>query len=260
MARGSSSGDSERFAHAMELARADLVASWEKSTAFKHSGTKGELREDAVIHFLKSRLPAAFGLAKGEVVDFQGSRSTQLDVIVYDKLGCSPLVSDGDHILLPAEGVLAVVEVKSVLTRGAWIQALKAGSRLRTLRPNKASFVGPRRGGVAADNNCRLQYSIFSAVSDLSPNDWLEHEWSRVIEATQSEQLDLDCIDRVVVLDRGLISPVERKGRECASQDEVLLEWYLHLHNFLVREIARRPPLDMQLYAARVRVGWRRLS
>lgn len=65
--------------------------------------------------FFKRYLPQSLGVTSGQVVDSTGQLSRQLDVIIYD-LARTPILftSDEDgHQLVPVEGVIAVVEVKS---------------------------------------------------------------------------------------------------------------------------------------------------
>ena len=59
------------------------------------------------------------GITSGQVVDSRGGISSQLDIIVYDALRTPMLFEsphDGQH-LVPVEGVVAVVEVKSHLRK-----------------------------------------------------------------------------------------------------------------------------------------------
>lgn len=54
-------------------------------------------------------------MTKGQVIDSLGRRTKQLDVIVYD-MDRTPILFSSDedgHRLVPSEGVLAVVEVKT---------------------------------------------------------------------------------------------------------------------------------------------------
>lgn len=86
--------------------------------ASKHAGLKGGAAEEILAKFLRQRLPASLGITTGHVVDAHGTLSKQADVIVYDTLRTPILFEsalDGWDVV-PAEGVVAVIEVKMHLT------------------------------------------------------------------------------------------------------------------------------------------------
>jgi hypothetical protein len=85
-----------------------------------HSGEKGTATEEIVAEFLTDRLPQSIGATSGQVMDRTGRKSGQVDVILYDAIRTPMLFAStkaGRHTV-PAEGVLAVVEVKTHLTPG----------------------------------------------------------------------------------------------------------------------------------------------
>lgn len=87
----------------------------EGMAAFSHNLTKGEVAEEPVRDFLRKRLPPSIAVAKGQVIDSRGARSKQLDVIIYDASHTPILYAsdEDDNRLIPSEGVIAVIEVKS---------------------------------------------------------------------------------------------------------------------------------------------------
>jgi len=88
--------------------------------AFEHNATKGASIEGAVRDFFAKHYPESIGVATGLVVDSKGNSSKQLDVILYDKLRTPVLYTDsqGQNRLIPSEGVIAAVEVKTRLALG----------------------------------------------------------------------------------------------------------------------------------------------
>lgn len=109
---------SERLASLMGAAADELTHSLQKYRAStEHPGLKGDGIEMAVRRFLRAHLPQSIGIATGHVMDSEGTVSKQLDVILYDATKTPILFSDHDatHRLIPAEGVLAVIEVKAKL-------------------------------------------------------------------------------------------------------------------------------------------------
>jgi hypothetical protein len=109
-------GDMEAIMHAVaEEMRASLAKT---RSGVSHHLSKGEALEEVVRGFLQRHLPEGLAVTHGEILDAVGKRSGQADVIVYDRHRTPKLyVSDeGGHQVVPAEGVLAVVEVKTSIS------------------------------------------------------------------------------------------------------------------------------------------------
>lgn len=249
------------FKMILSEARRDLWNAWLRAKNFQHSGIRGDEREEAVRKFLRERLPGAYAAVKGEAIDFQDRHSTQLDIAIYDCIRNCPLIAKSDQILLPAEALLSVVEVKSVLTLDELKTCFEAAKQLRRLKPFKENFVDTRLNGTWADDRKpRCFYTVLAYESNLGPSEWLTKEWDRVNKAADEVQCQPNIIDRILVLDRGLIIPTFQSGKIIAvDSEEALHEWFLHLINFLSRENARRPAVDWQLYTSRRARGWQRL-
>ena len=98
-------------------------------------------------------------------------------------------------------------------------------------------------------------------TSDLSSNsEWAQKEFDRMRSAATEARKSLDCVDRLFVLDRGIINPTKPAGIwEADSADSVFLNCYLHVVNFLARESERREPVDWQIYGPRHTRGWKPL-
>jgi len=104
------------LAEIMSQAAAEMTLSLARTrTALSHSLSKGEAAGETVRKFFARYLPPSLGVTKGQVIDSLGRRTKQLDVIVYD-MDRTPILFSSDedgHRLVPSEGVLAVVEVKT---------------------------------------------------------------------------------------------------------------------------------------------------
>jgi hypothetical protein len=105
-------------------------------------------------------------------------------------------------------------------------------------------------------------YLVFAYSTDLAHDDeWLEKEYHRAMAAARAESVSTDCVDRIVVLGRGMLNPAAAIGKsEAVSDQSIFLESYLHVVNFLMRESKRRPPIDWQMYGPRSPKGWRKLG
>lgn len=82
----------------------------------QHRGESGRARELAVATELLERfLPRKLAVASGEAVATDGSVSAQHDILIYDALE-TPVFDDANgSVVVPIEGVYAVVEVASSL-------------------------------------------------------------------------------------------------------------------------------------------------
>lgn len=257
MKRGSSK-NSVVVSKILKAAETNLWAAWEAAQIFEHRVLRGNARESPLGQFLTKRLPLGYGVCSGEAVDHRDRHSTALDLIIYDQIRNAPLAED--PFLMPAESLLAVIEVKTKLTRGELVKCFDAAKSIRALRPYRGKFVAARQDGApAVDGEYRCLYTVFAYSSDLSEDDWLYREANRLREVAAEKNCAIDLIDRIVVLDRGLVSPPRNAGKlALGAGPGVFHEWFLHLMNYLTRELEERhrPPMDWQAYATRRSAGW----
>lgn len=99
-----------------------------------HSGEVGSARELFIREFLARFLPRSIVVGHGEIVDGDGQRSRQQDVVLYR--GNFPIIHTlGEASLFLAEGVLATVEVKSKLDTREVERAAKNIASVRAMQP-----------------------------------------------------------------------------------------------------------------------------
>lgn len=166
-----------------------------------HSKIKGGRTEEHVRDFLRQRLPQSVGVTSGEIIDAQGNRSREVDVIVYDAMN-SPLLFAGDtdgSILVPAEAVIAAVEVKSRL-RSEHVNELITHCRSIKSLSRTAYCLPPHARGSYAP--APIHYSVFAYESDGLYHDRLNQEQADV---PVDERVDmLAALDRGFVLHMGM--------------------------------------------------------
>ncbi len=111
------------------------------------SASKGNERDSFVNKLLREVLPSPFRFGTGDATDRHGHRSGQLDVVIEFPLMPSLPSHEGSPRLYLAEGVLAVLEVKSDLA-AQWHQVVETADKLATLTRHYGSGVsiGPRAG------------------------------------------------------------------------------------------------------------------
>ncbi len=253
---------SEIFSRVISQAREEVLLDAKKAAQFDHHGIRGDERAGGVRQFLNSHLPAAFGLAKGEVIDYRDRRTGQLDLFVFDRVGCGPLSVQTENVLVPCESLYVVIEVKSVLSQQELNKCYEAAGKVRALRPFKKQFISTRtRGEGAEDGGSRCLYIVFAYTTDLSDTNWTAKEFGRLQAAAEKAKVGDDVVDLVVVLDRGLINPGKAVGKSIGDEPMgIFMEFYLHVINFLNREYRRRQVIDWQDYAAGAQRKWVRLA
>src|SRR5437899_7341678 len=132
-----------------------------------------------------------------------------------------------ENLLLPCEALYCVIEVKTRVTQDELDTAYSAAGKVRALRPFKKPFVASRQDGASAvDSRDRCLFVIFGYTSNLgNDSDWAAKEYHRLHKAAKSAGVSMDCVDRLFILDRGIINPQKQAGRwEEGDADSVFLE------------------------------------
>ncbi len=96
-----------------------LVEQFENARAATSPSAVGDAMESPVRDQLEQILPRGIGVGSGFVIDSNGATSSQTDVVLYEKDIC-PVLSINNTpgtTYYPCEGVIAVGQVKSVLTK-----------------------------------------------------------------------------------------------------------------------------------------------
>jgi len=238
-----------RFAAALLRFGAALL----ETSAVTHTGIKGAKREDDLRAFIKERLPTRYGVATGEVVDQFNTSSPQLDVLVFDQTRNFSFSEGAGHVL-PAEALLASIEVKSKLNAGEVEKSCIAARKLRALRPFKMGL-GGRDIGPAARPNQRARYlhCVFAYDTDLGKNTWIDHE---AVRFRQQQKGDEHLIDWVYVLNRGVLNMNGNRGRLEDETGRAITTFYFTILNFIQREGGRRPDTPYQEYASLLGGQW----
>lgn len=128
----------EWFLRQQEKMRADLE---EVRTVQDHPTAKGDGTELHWLEMLQRRLPARYRAEKAFVIDADGNRSEQIDIVIHDRQFCPVLLDTKGGMHVPAESVYAVIEVKQDLTKAQILYAGEKIGSVRRLRRTSAEFV-----------------------------------------------------------------------------------------------------------------------
>ncbi|RJN31878.1 DUF6602 domain-containing protein [Nesterenkonia natronophila] len=168
---------------------------------FDHNGIKGTSAEEKFHDFLRRHLPDSVGITSGEVVDVDGGRSGELDVILFDKPRTPMLFGEkgSRNHSVPVEGIIGVIEVKTRLKKHMVSDLIKSCQKVKTLQ-KKAFLPGglvrkrERYGQTYTD--MPVYYSVFAFESEGS--------YAGVFNDSQMEILPQERVDTVCYLDRGI--------------------------------------------------------
>jgi hypothetical protein len=150
-------GEEQRKEHlraAIQGLSARLRASLGASSPLADSLTKGEMREEELVDAFRLYVPRRYELIKGVVVNTSGAESDPQDVILFDTSLLPTFLGSGTNRIVPVEGVVGVIQVKSRATPGNIRSAVSnVASAKRLLSQQMRSGVPPAgtdRLGTAA--------------------------------------------------------------------------------------------------------------
>jgi hypothetical protein len=105
-----------------------------------HPIVQGDATEGLWIELLRKRLPRRYDATRAIVVDSQGHRSHQMDLVIYDRYFSPQWWEQADHHYVPAESVYAVFEVKPEINREYLLYASEKIASVRELYRTAAQF------------------------------------------------------------------------------------------------------------------------
>jgi hypothetical protein len=105
-----------------------------------HPTAKGDGTELHWLEMLQSRLPARYRAERAFIIDSDGHRSEQIDIVIHDRQFCPVLLDTAGGIHIPAESVYAAIEVKQDLTKANIEYAGSKIASVRRLRRTNAEF------------------------------------------------------------------------------------------------------------------------
>ena len=111
----------------------EMLKALHKAGKRSSSATKGNDREYFINEFLAEVFPPQFRFGHGDITDLSGKISGQVDIVVEYPFFPSLPMRQGSSRLYLAEGVAAVIEVKSNL-KNQWCQVEETSKKLRVLR------------------------------------------------------------------------------------------------------------------------------
>ncbi|WP_140217549.1 DUF6602 domain-containing protein [Pseudomonas oryzihabitans] len=122
-----------------------IIAQYEMTKVLGHSATMGSTREKLIQDFLIAHLPQMTNAVSGVVVDSNGARSKQQDIVlVLKSMPRLPFASGHDLIL--QEGVVATLEIKTEISPSLLEDICTNIRSVKDLKPS--SLAGAQLGDV----------------------------------------------------------------------------------------------------------------
>ena len=90
----------------------------------KHNPTTGALAEAVLREFLQEHLPGAVSVEQGFIITPDGGLSKQCDILIYDSHRYAPFYRAGDVVVVPAESVIALIEVKTSIDKARFHEVI----------------------------------------------------------------------------------------------------------------------------------------
>ena len=159
--------------------------------AVYHSGTLGDETELAWRRFFTSILPNRYQVADGFVVDADGRRSDQIDLIVFDRQYSPPLFLGNRVQYVPAEAVYAVFEIKQRIDWKNLRLACEKAASVRALRRTSVEITSAE-GTLSPKPLHRIITGIL-AMSNTYIQDFEGVLKRRMSQAPEQQRLDLGC-------------------------------------------------------------------
>lgn len=166
-----------------------------------HSTSKGDALENAWIEWLRKYLPNRYSVDKAIVIDYEGSISQQMDIVIYDNWYTPFIFTQNGFHYIPAEGVYAVFEVKPDIAGSSQKQKKSvhniayAGEKIESVRVLKRDAANFINGGKKHSPRplTKILGGILTSTKSgkKSNNDTLEKHFK---EQTDLKSIDIGCV------------------------------------------------------------------
>lgn len=226
-------------------------------SAFNHSGTKGDNTEVNWIDWFRAYLPKRYNVDKGIVIDSTGKQSDQIDLIIYDVQYSYLVFHQGNSILIPAESVYAVFEIKQVLNK-AHIEY--AGKKAKSVRDLVRTSAPIRHAGGSYPP--KALHEIVAGIL-TTKSSWVDPIISKVVlyinNRERNEQIDFVCsiANNTFVIDNNVfVNEYDEKSNpniKFCESNESLVFLLLSLLKRL-QDIGTVPAIDFSSYSEAMEV------
>ncbi|HEX3555841.1 MAG TPA: DUF6602 domain-containing protein [Thermoanaerobaculia bacterium] len=207
-----------------------------------HPSAKGAATEEGWRQMLEDYLPKRYCVAKAFVIDGDGDKSEEIDLVIHDRQYSPFLFNQDGAIYIPAESVYGVFEVKQSLSAETIDYAIQKAASVRRL--TRTSVTITHAGGKFEP---RPPFPILAGLLSLE-SDWkppLGEPLAKRLEAGPG-RLDLICALRHGTAEATY--SVENPLRlELSAPDSALIFFFLRLLDRL-QGLGTVPAIDLRKY------------
>lgn len=90
----------------------------------KHNPTIWILTEEILRTFLQNYIPKGVSVEQGFILNKNGDLSKQCDIIIYDSELYAPFYRINDIVIVPAESVISIIEIKTTVNKQIFHQVI----------------------------------------------------------------------------------------------------------------------------------------
>ena len=165
-----------------------LIAKYNRSKGQSASNNLGRNREIFCSNFLNKVLPPKLKCSSGELIDSENKKTGQLDlIIIRDDAPCLEYGSENTYL---AEGVFAIIEIKSNLERSKLIEAGNSFMKVKSLNTSDSSATITI--GDVLDRPLRILFGYEGASWNILLDEVTKQGWE-------------DLFDLICILNRGVL-------------------------------------------------------
>jgi len=188
---------------------------------------------------LGSYLPKRYQVGKAFVIDYEGTISEQIDIVIFDRHYSPFLLKQNGATYVPAESVYAVIEVKPQLNPKNIQYAAKKALSVRKLKRTSASIV--HAGGKI--DNAKKPFEILAGLLTLNGSCSKNVE-NEIKNLPKKKRINFGCS-----LQSGAfaVSYNEKSVFEKSGKDDSLIFFFLKLLSFL-QFLGTVPAMNIETY------------
>jgi len=192
-----------------------LNAQYEMTNVLSHNATAGSARERLVQDFLIAHLPEMTSVVSGVIVDSNGLRSRQQDVVLMLK-SMPRLPFASGHDLIFQEGTVATVEIKTQITPSVLETIALNIESVKVLVPS--TLAGAQLGNLdwPYDRILSIVLTYGGSVLEI-----IEHELIKLSETCQPD-VYLDLTKGILIKNEGLLFSQDGSNRYLKFNDPAI--------------------------------------
>ncbi|MCI6265330.1 MAG: hypothetical protein MR598_00600 [Erysipelotrichaceae bacterium] len=125
----------------------------------QHNLEDGKYREYLVKNVLTKVIPSKYSITNGFIIDSNNNISQEMDIIIYDKNYVPPFFEE-TYTVVPIEAVIAIIQVKTTLTKQALQDSIDNLNSINKLESKTGGKIISATGGLLTEKRFIAPYKI----------------------------------------------------------------------------------------------------